>query len=482
MSMHALKKKVLLVVHTNTWFIEMHNLALLLRDSGRFDPVVHFARIYPTTARDIAKLESEGIAYEIAPLPDSRKWLEFLDRLLGKYSSWPLLVVPAIRTAKNLMISLFEIAHYKNLIRRERAELLVMAGDLVGYNTPEVVSAAHKAGVPCIIVPSTMSDGTEQAEAYFFDESFGLNRKFNRLVAKWWPKWKKLHKGKWLVRLPGEQIIPRELLKISPPLPWVSSSSLADRVAVESSAMWDYYRRCGIAPALLRRTGTLANDVMAKVTKNREPLRRSLIEKLGLNPKKGIILTALPPDFLYMPGGRPECEFPDYLSLVKYWLSVLDGLTHFNTVISLHPSVEAADFRYLETPRVRIATERIVELLPLCDFFTASVSSTIRWAITCSKPVVNYDVYQYHYSDFTAVKGVLFVDKKDNYREVLERIDTNEAYRIHLNLEVSAEAEYWGCLDGAEGERMLSLFDEEIGRYQSVRNQKLRTAKMFSKP
>ncbi len=36
-----------------------------------------------------------------------------------------------------------------------------------------------------------------------------------------------------------------------------------------------------------------------------------------------------------------------------------------------------------------------LSLVPLCSLYVASVSATIRWAIACGKPVVNYDVYRF---------------------------------------------------------------------------------------
>ena len=59
---------------------------------------------------------------------------------------------------------------------------------------------------------------------------------------------------------------------------------------------------------------------------------------------------------------------------------------------------------------MRIAARKTSELVPLCDLYVASVSSTIRWAIACGKPVVNYDVYRYRYTDFISLDGVLIID------------------------------------------------------------------------
>ena len=69
------------------------------------------------------------------------------------------------------------------------------------------------------------------------------------------------------------------------------------------------------------------------------------------------------------------------------------------------------------------------ELVPLCDVFVASISSTIRWAIACGKPVVNYDVYRYRYTDFIGVEGVLTCEEQDEFVSVLRRLDIGSGIR-----------------------------------------------------
>ena len=93
-----------------------------------------------------------------------------------------------------------------------------------------------------------------------------------------------------------------------------------------------------------------------------------------------MILTALPCDCLYYPGGRPECEFKEYNELADFWLSTLAKIKDHHVLVSLHPSVTYEGMKYLEKRGVTIVKEDISELIPLCDIFVASVSSTIRWA------------------------------------------------------------------------------------------------------
>lgn len=465
-----MKKTVLVVVHTNTWFTEMFRVVQLLLKSQDLVPVVYFVHNYPTIQQDIAKIRSLNVEFAVLSemneksrpflIRGSMRALGFISYILthpklrrvAKYFSFGILLLNSI------LRSLNEISLFKKVFMQKNAYLIVMGGDLVGYNTPEVVKAAHACGLACVIVPSTMSDGTEQAEAYYFDRNFSANIAENRFVSRIWPKWKKHHKEKTLVRLHAVEILNRQILKMDPPLPWVSSSSRADCVIVESQAMKDYYIRCGIEVQKLRDAGSISNDDLARGLKNKERLREILNEELDLDPQKKVILTALPPDSLYMTGGRPECEFKTYKELTIAWVEALKKANQFNVVISLHPSVNAEDFRYLESENVKISSQSIVHLIPVCDLFVASVSSTIRWAIACAKPVINFDVYIYRYADFMKVNGVIYLDRYADYNNTIQKINSEPAFHSHVQSQIATEASYWGNTDGQEGERILNIF------------------------
>lgn len=470
-----MKKKILVVVHTNTWFTEMFRVTMLLLKSQEFEPVVHFVYDYPTIKDDIQKIKALGIQYTVfSDVNQSHKpfLIRWFMKLLGFVSY--VLTHPKLRVVSqyfsfgivvlnSLLRSLNEMSVFKKVIRQNDIKLVVMGGDLVGYNTPEVVKAAHTCGIACAIVPSTMSDGTEQAEAYYFDRNFSADAIENKFVAKIWPKWKKQHKQKTLVRLHAAEIINRQLLKLDPPLPWISSSTRGDCIIVESRAMKDYYLRCGIAEKLLQDAGSISNDELAKGFRNQGALRESLLKELGLDLGKKMILTALPPDSLYMTGGRPECEFKTYRELTIFWVEALKKkASNYNIVISLHPSVNIEDFRYLESENVKISGKSIVYLIPLCDIFVASVSSTIRWAIACAKPVVNYDVYIYRYADFMKVKGVIYLDKSKDYLETIQKLNEDNEFLTSVQNQIATEASYWGNTDGREGERILGVFGDLI--------------------
>jgi hypothetical protein len=170
-----------------------------------------------------------------------------------------------------------------------------------------------------------------------------------------------------------------------------------------------------------------------------------------------LILTALPPDFLDQPGGRPECDFREFERLVDFWLNTCCSIPGHNVMVALHPSVAPADAVTFERHGARIASLNTAELIPLCDIFVASISSTIRWAIACGKPVINYDVYRYRYTDFVGIEGVLTFEEQDEFISILRRITSDATYAMEIRRKQAAIAPLWGRLDGKSGQRMVEL-------------------------
>ena len=116
--------------------------------------------------------------------------------------------------------------------------------------------------------------------------------------------------------------------------------------------------------------------------------------------------------------------------------------------------------RHIETANVRIAARRTSELVPLCDLYVASVSSTIRWAIACGKPVINYDVYRYRYTDFLNLDGVLVIEEQSEFREIVRRLDNEPDELAQLRERQEAVAPRWGFLDGRCSDRILQLLEQ----------------------
>ena len=78
-------------------------------------------------------------------------------------------------------------------------------------------------------------------------------------------------------------------------------------------------------------------------------------------------------------------------------------------------------------------------LVPIADLFVAFASSTIRWAIACAVPTVNYDVFHYGYGDFADTSGVLSVQGKEEFRAAMTQLVPSSVAYAALSRRIAAD-------------------------------------------
>jgi hypothetical protein len=98
-------------------------------------------------------------------------------------------------------------------------------------------------------------------------------------------------------------------------------------------------------------------------------------------------------------------------------------------------------------------------LVPLCDVFVASASATIRWALACGVPALDYDAYRYRYGDYAAAGGVVTVEGREEFRAGLRRLVDDVARGAGVAARAREERTAWGLLDGQSGVRVTALLE-----------------------
>ena len=474
------RPRVLVVAHTTTFLTELSLFGDLVRDRTSAEVVFHCAFEHWTANTFADKCAAQGVSCLLEPLSESlaryrsdtiqeEPWTPSLSvrpaRFIERLSHRMAIALPGVgpKFVAESMAFASRAKEIAGLLSTLKASLLVLGGDMPGYDTSLFVKIAHRSSVPVLVVPSTMSNGLEQAEVYYGNPDHQVTGWERGLIATLFPKWVREHKGRRLFRCPPGRVLAMELAGIAPPQPWIFNSGHADVIAMESEAMVDYYAKAGMKNDRMILTGSLSDDAMANRLEQSEALRRDLCGRLGLDPGRLLVLAALPPDFLYVTGGRPQCDFQDYRRLAEFWVDSLAALKDCNCLVALHPSVEVDSMRWIEERGVRIAPQRTADTVPLCDIYVASISSTIRWAIACGKPVVNYDVYRYRYTDFLGVPGVITTEEQPEFRAILSRLAGDEAYRAQIAGAQRSVAARWGLLDGRVGDRMLAQVERLSG-------------------
>lgn len=463
-------KRTLLVIHTNTYFTGLLPMAIGLKRSGRFAPRFLFCRAYPTLSNDLDRCRQEGFLFSIHASNSeaynaTKKLFQRAPAFILSGLTYLKLMVTRIIYDNFLIQGIIlsrQMRFIRRLIHEQGISLVVLPADN-RYDQAAIVKAAHDEKVPVVVMPQFMASALEWAEFVLEKREYNVRSWTNRFACSLFPRWGCIHKGRRLIALPASQVLAREWLGIAPPLPWILHSGHTDALAVESEAVRDYCIAEGLPPEKIKVTGSSTHDNISEMRSQAAKKRQELYKDLSLPDGRPMILSALPPNTLYM--GRPECEFKNYKDLVEFWCRSLAAIKAYNAVICLHPSVTVREMKYIEKLGVKIAKEPTYQLIPLCDIFVASISATIQWAIACSKPVVNYDVYRYRYTDYAHVDGVVRVEEKSDFVNVLQRLTGDASYYAEMAARQSVHAHRWGRLDGKAGDRLMQLFDDLIGLY-----------------
>lgn len=471
------KRNVLLIAFINSHLTELIRLALFLK-KNYFIPSILYVYIdqpikdeyleicnknqikiideYGATLDKSWQNHNNKIKTDIRLLPSVLKKL--IIRVLKSNSltsSFALRVFNLFRPASHLKKLLIRIKHAKSIIKENKADFLIMTEENVGYQTGIYTNIAKVNKIPILIVPYTIANAVENAEHVHDDSRYQVKGALKKIIAKIFPTWVYDFKRKKLFALTPVNLIISELLNIAPPNPWMINSGSADAIAVESRFMEKYYLKNGISKSRLVFTGSISDDVLYENLKRFIHKRKQLYQLLNIHNDKPMLLCAIPPPWF----PRPECEFSDFRQMIDFWVNTLISANNYNIVISLHPSLDIGKMKYIEKSGVKISKWTAAELIPLADIYVANISATIRWAIACGKPVLNYDVYKYHFHDYDSAKGVITVENKEDFNYYYQKLTEDNKFLMDYSNRQKQCMRKWGQIDGKSGKRIISLLD-----------------------
>lgn len=465
----------LLIAFINSHMPELIRVARHMKSTGLFRPIIVYATWGEYLRPEFARLCSE---FDITLIDSGGRTLRppsehSMTMNTAAFFSWPGLRAFVIRLVEGSKIMkhvyltvrvLLENGLYYWMLRRAmrralrlyqmyRISLVILAEENVQYQTGVYVKTAHEIGIRSLIVPYTIADEAEAAEHILNQPALWVTTPWRTWRMRNYPQWTYTHRGKKLALMSMWKIWATERLKLAPPRPWFPNSGFADQLAVESPFMMKYYLRKGLPPAQLRLIGSVADDVLFQVLREAADRKRQVLNRYNLDPDKPVLLCAFPPPWF----PRPGCDFANYRELTEFWLGALQKVRSFNVIVHLHPRLNKDDFAEYVHRGIVVAKEEVIELIPLCDLYLANISATIRWAIACGKPVLNYDVYKYRFHDYDSAGGVKTTESKAEFLSLLNRLTTDENFLRNLARVQRSIAAEWGMIDGLSGRRLTDL-------------------------
>ena len=342
-------------------------------------------------------------------------------------------------------------------------DLIILPEDNVETLSSVFVAQGRRRGIPTIILPFTLPNPVEPAQFYRNSADHQAAGPAAQVLCKLWPKWRFHFDGADLLRLPAPVAFLTEFLRVSSPDPWVLNRGGAVAIVLDSQAQRDQYLRLGFPADQLHVIGDLNGDALYNATCSKDRLLALLCRAHGFEVSKPVVLCAFPPD-QFDSHGPSDFEFANYQSMVGAWAGVFRELGQYaNFVVRPHPRSSISQIELMRSHGLEISMEPTVELVPLCDVYLASISATIRWAIACGIPVINYDTYRYRYEDFNGAAGVFRVETVDDFRTTLRRLLTQPEFALEARLKQRESMLYWGLSDGKTSDRLADLARKVVG-------------------
>lgn len=369
------------------------------------------------------------------------------------------------RNTKNNYLYLRSLLFSLKIYRTVKPAIVIFGQEFPGSPNSLIAQRCNRDGVPTLIVPFAVGTPKEMVESLHDKKDHWVKINLvNRLAARLFPHWVNYYRGKELLRLPGQTIFILEFLKLTPPHPWIPNSSYISKIAVESETMMQYYADMHFPAAQLELTGATYDDAIVRARESAERTKSATSERLQLDPTKKWLVCAWPTNQY---GSRNEpLEFNSYEQLCHAWASALQSTaaqTDFEVIICLHPVSDITYVRQLLALyglHTRIATNGTLDMVCCSDLFVACVSSTIRWAISLGVPVINYDCYEYGYTDFDTADGVVTVTQITDFNNQLMTWTKNPEIFNAAKKKQGYCASQWGIHDGQSTSRIISLINK----------------------
>ena len=252
-----------------------------------------------------------------------------------------------------------------------------------------------------------------------------------------------------------------EILNLTPPDPWTMNSGFSQAIAVESKKMIDYYKDEGFLKDRLRLTGSLADDQMYQIRQNRSQKIKQFTKRIGIKNDKPLILFAAPPN-QNIDGSRCKFEFDSYEEALKFIANNLCIFSEkYNIIVRPHPNFSNIK-NILKDYSLTITLEDTAQLIALSDIYIASASATIRWAIACGVPTINYDLFHYNYPEYLEERGVVNISRKEDFTYAVKELCADPEYYKNLKIKQELSAKNWSEMDGNSADRIMALCDTLI--------------------
>ena len=327
-------------------------------------------------------------------------------------------------------------------------DALVLPEDNCERDSACWVEAARLRGIPATVVTTAVADPTAAETVYRDSDLHRVEGNLLDQVRVSLPHWLVEKADYAITRLPISDALSMELAGLAPPHPWINNSSSNIVVAVESDALKDAYIKMGLDGSRFVSTGHPNIDLLHHSIVERNSLFARARAEHQLQADQPVCLLNVPPNRL---GNRSAPGFDDYSDIVEALVAATKSGWQGHVIASVHPSMTETERLLLQDCGCLVLNWPIAELIAIADVFVTSRSSTIKWALAASLPVVSVQIYDYEPAETEFDQQTMKVSLQELHGHLQDFVSSPPARADKVT------AERWGILDGCGMDRIVQL-------------------------
>ncbi|QEE43675.1 hypothetical protein FVA81_03365 (plasmid) [Rhizobium sp. WL3] len=243
--------------------------------------------------------------------------------------------------------------------------------------------------------------------------------------------------------------------------PWSYGGGRADKVALLDTASLRLLKSMGVSEQKLFISGQCSHDILWEGRKQRDAIRRRLVDKYRFPAEKPLVLLSMPPL-----GEHGMAATSVQRNETTFLCKAIRQATDCNVLISLHPRQSRNEYEQIAADcGFVIACEALREILVAADLFVA-YSSTIGWAQMLGIPSVALEYYGLGFTLFDGEPGVIAVTDRAHLVHVCQSLLSPHGERARLVEELQALGEQV-MFDGGACQRLVTALRQNLYAYRT---------------
>ena len=202
--------------------------------------------------------------------------------------------------------------------------------------------------------------------------------------------------------------------------PWWNGNGLSDFIIATNG--FDRYKLIEnkVKKSKIVTIGNPEYQLIYKNLKNKNNLKKKIINKYQFNPEKKLIIAAVPQWY-----EQGMVSLDDHLNEIKFYCDSLSN-TQENILLSLHPRQIFEDYNHFQKGNMKISKTPLSSIISCGDRFVSGISSTIIWSTLIGIPTVVYDPFKINKNTFIKFKTVKICQTKKGFSENISSFKLNK--------------------------------------------------------